>query len=159
MPDATARPTEQRRLPRDSRVDFLRGLALVMIFIDHVPGNFLGLVTLRACGFCDAAELCVLSSGFSSMLAYGGCFARDGVLIGIRRVALRCLRLYLFQVALLLEVLVIVGGWLWVFGVQPESGAPFVHSGLEGLWRGMLLHAQPASLNILPMYIVLLAAF
>lgn len=159
MPYATAKPTEQRRLPRDSRVDLLRGLALLMIFIDHVPGNFLGLITLRAYGFCDAAELFVMSSGFSSMMAYGGCFARDGVWVGVRRVALRCLRLYVFQVALLVAVLIIVGGWIWVFGVQPESGAPFVHSGLEGLLHGMLLHAQPASLNILPMYIILLALF
>jgi hypothetical protein len=159
MPDTTEISAEQRRLPRDSRVDLLRGLALAMIFIDHVPGNFLGLITLRAYGFCDAAELFVASSGFSSMLAYGGCFARDGMWVGVRRVALRCVRLYLFQVMLLIAVMVIVGGWLWVFGIEPESGAPFVRSGLRGLFHGMLLHAQPASLNILPMYIILLALF
>ena len=31
---------------RDPRIDVLRGLALVMIFIDHIPGNTLSLVTL-----------------------------------------------------------------------------------------------------------------
>ncbi|MFI4980175.1 MAG: OpgC family protein [Nevskiales bacterium] len=147
----------QRRLPRDARIDLLRGIALLMIFIDHVPGNVLALVTLRNFGFSDAAELFVLLAGVSSMLAYGGAFARDGPLVGLRRVLLRCLRLYLFQVILLLAVLIIVGTWLRYFGVQPESGAPFLHSGLAGLRRGLTLQAQPASLNILPLYIVLLA--
>jgi hypothetical protein len=159
MPDAAAAPSGVRRLPRDSRVDVLRGIALVMIFIDHVPGNLLSLVTMRNFGFADAAELFVLLAGFASMVAYGGSFARDGVLTGLRRVLLRCLRLYLFQAILLLTVVVVVGGWIRYFGVTPESGAPFVHSGLTGLRHGLLLQALPASLNILPLYIVLLALF
>jgi hypothetical protein len=87
-------------------VDALRGIALIMIFIDHLPGNPLSLVTLHSFGFCDAAELFVLLAGFSSMVAYGSSFDRDGMLIGLRRVFLRVLRLYLFQAALLLTVLV-----------------------------------------------------
>jgi len=159
MPDAMPVSAGPRRLPRDTRVDLLRGLALVMIFVDHVPGNMLGLVTLRNFGFADAAEVFVLLAGFASMVAYGGSFARDGVWIGLRRVVLRLLRIYLFQVILLLAVVILVGAWLRYFGVQPESGAPFVHSGLIGLRHGLTLQALPASLNILPLYIALLAAF
>ena len=62
------------RSRRDPRIDFLRGAALLTIFIDHMPGNFLGLLTLRNFGFADAAELFVLLAGFSSMLAYGPTF-------------------------------------------------------------------------------------
>ena len=140
-------------------MDVLRGFALLMIFIDHVPGNLLSNVTLRNFGFSDAAELFVLLAGFSAMMAYGGSFARDGVLTGLRRVFLRCVRLYLFQVGLLVAVLLVVGTWLHHFGVQPESGAPFLHSGLNGFRHGLTLQAQPASLNILPLYIVLLGLF
>jgi hypothetical protein len=140
-------------------VDVLRGIALLMIFIDHVPGNLLGNVTLRNFGFSDAAELFVLLAGFSAMMAYGGSFARDGFLTGLRRVLLRCMRLYLFQVGLLVAVLVVVGTWIHHFGVEPESGAPYVHSGLNGLRHGLTLQAQPASLNILPLYIILLGLF
>ena len=93
MPDTTKTSAGKRRLPRDARVDALRGLALLMIFIDHVPGNLLSLVTLRNFGFSDAAELFVLLSGFSSMVAYGGSFDRDGVVVGLRRVLLRCVRI------------------------------------------------------------------
>ena len=55
---------------RDLRIDFFRGLALVFIFIDHVPGNDLARFTLRNFGFSDAAEVFVLLAGFSAVLAY-----------------------------------------------------------------------------------------
>src|ERR1700719_147073 len=96
---------------RDPRVDVVRGLALMMIFIDHIPGNVLGLVTLHNFGFSDAAEVFVLLAGFSSMLAYGRIFERDGARSGLRRIALRLARLYLFQVGLLLATLGAVLMW------------------------------------------------
>jgi hypothetical protein len=40
---------------RDPRIDVLRGIALLMIFVDHIPANTLGLVTLHNFGFSDAA--------------------------------------------------------------------------------------------------------
>ena len=89
MPKAMTASIGQRRLPRDSRVDALRGIALLMIFIDHVPGNLLSQVTMRNFGFSDAAEMFVLLAGFASMVAYGGSFARDGMVVGLRRVLLR----------------------------------------------------------------------
>jgi len=160
MRDASESPSGRRRLKRDSRVDALRGIALLMIFIDHVPGNVLGQVTLRNFGFSDAAELFVLLAGFSSMIAYGGSFERDGIGTGLRRVLFRCIRIYLMQALLLLFVLIVVGAWIRTFRVTPsESGAPFVHSGIKGLTHGLALQALPASLNILPLYIVLLGLF
>ena len=124
MSESASASVGQRRLPRDSRVDVMRGIALVMIFIDHVPGNLLGLVTMRNFGFANTAELFVLLAGFASMVAYGGSFARDGVLTGLRRVLLRLLRLYIFQVVLLFSVVIVVTTWLDHFGIEPESGAP-----------------------------------
>ena len=58
---------------RDHRVDFLRGLALASIFINHVPGNVYEKLTHRNFGFSDAAEIFVLLAGFASAFAY---FAR-----------------------------------------------------------------------------------
>ena len=86
---------------RDPRVDVLRGIALAMIFIDHIPGDILNNWTLRNFGFCDAAEIFVLLAGFASMSAYGKCFEREGARSGLRRVGLRCVRLWVFQVGLL----------------------------------------------------------
>ena len=159
MREATKISTGRPKLPRDLRVDALRGLALVMIFIDHVPENLLSQLTLRNFGFADAAELFVLLSGFSSMVAYGGTFDRAGLAEGLRRVLLRCLRIYLFQAILLLVVLLMVGGWYKYFGLVPEHGGPYVTSGLNGLRHSLTLQAQPSALNILPLYIILLALF
>ena len=50
---------------RDLRVDFIRGLSLWFIFIDHTPGNLLGRATLRNVAFCDATEAFVLLAGFA----------------------------------------------------------------------------------------------
>ena len=53
MPD-TAPHAHRPSAPRDERLDTLRGLALVMIFINHIPGNFWEDWTSRNFGFSDA---------------------------------------------------------------------------------------------------------
>ena len=50
---------------RDLRLDLLRGTGQWMIFLDHIPNNFMNWFTLRNYGFCDAAELFVFISGYS----------------------------------------------------------------------------------------------
>ena len=112
---------------------------------------------MRNFGLADAAELFVLLAGFSSMTAYGRCFERDGVGPGLRRVVRRCLRLYLFQVGLLLSALLIVRLWARQFGLEPWVDGPLLHG--TAIRHGLVLAALPANLDILPLYIVLLAAF
>ena len=41
---------------RDPRLDVFRGLALVMIFINHAPRNWLENLTNRNFGFSDAPK-------------------------------------------------------------------------------------------------------
>jgi hypothetical protein len=144
---------------RDPRVDVLRGFALLTIFVDHVPHNSLSLVTLRNFGFADAAELFVILAGFSSMMAYGRCFKQRGVCAGLRRIGARCLRLYAYQVALLLALLGIIMSWREYSGFgEPELSRLLNESG-KVLLHGIQLRAQPSFLNILPLYIVLLLLF
>ena len=75
FPKGTRQP--QRR-PRDPRIDAFRGLALVMIFIDHMPGNPYEHYTLRNWGFSDAAEaffdsVCVATSAAAPRRAAPPC--------------------------------------------------------------------------------------
>lgn len=145
---------------RDARIDLLRGIALLTIFVDHVPGNLLGFLTFRNFGFSDAAELFVVLAGFSSMMAYGGCFERDGTMPGLRRIAARCLRIYLVQMGLLVLTLAVV--WLWSrrFGLDITPIQPILDRGVRsGMTRGLILEALPAYLDILPVYIVLIGIF
>ncbi len=144
---------------RDPRVDVLRGLALIMIFLDHVPGNALNRYTMRNFGFSDAAEVFVLLAGFASMMAYGATFERQGAITGLRRIVARCLRLYVFQVGLLLTTLAIAWTWTQHFRMDPVSVHPMLNAGVGQIRRELTLRAQPPDLNILPLYIVLLSLF
>jgi hypothetical protein len=55
---------------RDLRIDLFRGLALVVIYIDHIPSDRLSHLTIRNFGFTSAADIFVLLAGISFALAY-----------------------------------------------------------------------------------------
>jgi hypothetical protein len=158
---ARSASTRPSRPVRDARVDVLRGLALLTIFFDHIPRNAPALFTLHNFGFSDAAEIFVLLAGYSSMIAYGGLFRRAGIGTTLTRIARRCLRIYVFHAVLLLATLLIVRVWMDLTGLTPRFGvAPLLQMGLlPGLLRGLALNALPNYLDILPLYILLLAVF
>jgi hypothetical protein len=137
----------------------LRGVALLCIYVDHIPRDVLNAVTLRNFGFSDAAELFVMLAGFASLMAYGRSFARDGAVQGLRRVFMRCARLWVFQVGMLVATIVIVWAWETHFNLEPRQMAPLLHGSVHQIVRGMTLRSQPSNLNILPLYILLLALF
>jgi hypothetical protein len=148
---------------RDDRIDFLRGLALLVIFIDHVPKNWLEPFTLHSFAFNDAAEVFFFISGFVASLVYGRSMARNGFVAAAKKVWRRAGVVYLAQLGLMAVVLGLV--WLfiaatgdqtyrWVFRVQ------WIYEGfLNYLWPILTMHYQPGYLDILPTYVVLLAAF
>src|SRR3954462_10809283 len=79
---------------RDLRLDFFRGLALIFIFIDHIPDNVVAWFTLHVVAFCDAAEMFIFISGYTAALAYAPVFVREGVAMGFARVYRRVWQLY-----------------------------------------------------------------
>src|ERR1700751_6100568 len=56
---------------RELRLDLFRGLALWLIFIDHLPPNILTWFTIRNYGFSDATEIFIFISGYTSSFVYG----------------------------------------------------------------------------------------
>jgi hypothetical protein len=56
---------------RDLRLDLFRGIGLLMIFLDHIPDDFVAWLTLRNYGFSDAAEFFVCISGYLAGYIYG----------------------------------------------------------------------------------------
>lgn len=70
--------------PRDTRLDVIRAIALITIFINHVPGNPLEMLTSKNFGFSDAAEAFVLISGISAALAYGMKFEAGALLTTLK---------------------------------------------------------------------------
>ena len=79
---------------RNTVIDFWRGLVLVIIFVNHVPGNILEHLTPRNYGFSDAAEAFVFISGLSVALVYYPKLAQSGMLDIVRRCFRRSLELY-----------------------------------------------------------------
>ena len=55
---------------RDTRIDVFRALALLTIFVNHVPGTIFEHLTHKNFGFSDSAEAFVLISGIAVGLAY-----------------------------------------------------------------------------------------
>ena len=76
-------PAISCRVPRDDRVDFLRGGALLVICIDHIHNNPVARVMPAAFGLSDMSEVFLFLSGMVSVWSVQRAL-RDG---GMRRAA------------------------------------------------------------------------
>ncbi|WP_062228092.1 OpgC family protein [Aureimonas frigidaquae] len=148
------------RPERDYRVDFFRGIALVMIFVNHIPGVLWENYTSRNFGFSDSAELFVYLAGFASAYAYGRPFLQGSPLVAALKAARRAGVLYLVHIALTMAILSL---FIW-FALARGKGAVLREIGLgtlltqplDALYGIATLGNQLGYLNILPMYCVLL---
>ena len=148
---------------RDIRLDLFRGLALWFIFIDHVPTNVVSWLTVRNYGFSDATEIFVFISGYTAVIAYGRMMEREGWLRAAARVYRRVWQLYVAHILLFMAFTAQI---VWV-SLSTNSPALIEEMELMGLGENpyqailatALLRFRPANLDVLPLYIVLLAAF
>lgn len=147
---------------RDTRLDVLRAVALLMIFVDHVPGQPLENWTLRNFGFSDASELFVLISGIAVALAYG----RKYDMRNLSGLAVKAWRRAgtLFSAHLLgtFTTLAIFAAFAWVFA-RPElmeqiSIPAVMQDPAKGFVALVTLGHQLGYNNILPMYMALMLA-
>lgn len=158
LTDASGEPLRGR----DPRLDMFRGLALVMIFINHVPGTVYETFTNRNFGFSDAAEAFVFMSGMAAGLAYSGRFVAGPLWAAIARVWARARQLYFVHLTITLLTLAIFAVAAHSFGMwdmlSRNNVAPLFAQPI-GVMIGLptMLH-QLGYLNILPLYIVLLLA-
>lgn len=145
---------------RDYRVDFFRGIALVMIFVNHVPGNVYEAFTNRNFGFSDAAEGFVFLAGFASAYAYGRPFLEGNALVASLKAWRRAGVLFLVHMTLTMAT---IGLFVWAaFAIgdgrllQQIGLGHLLHRTLDTLLGLSVLGHQFGYVNILPMYIVLL---
>jgi hypothetical protein len=157
MADAAPRPT------RDLRLDFFRGLSLFFIFIDHIPENVLAYFTLRSVAFNDAAEVFIFISGYTAALVYGRSLAEKGPLFATAQIYHRVWQLYVAHIFLFVIFTAEVSYAILVVQnplYTEEMGvADFLQEPHLAIIRALLLAFQPMYLDILPLYIVLLASF
>src|SRR5207244_13221879 len=79
---------------RDLRLDLFRGLALWLIFLDHIPSNAVSWVTIRNYGFSDATEIFVFISGYTAAFVYGRAMRERGFVLATARVLRRAWQVY-----------------------------------------------------------------
>src|SRR5580658_7589000 len=148
---------------RDLRLDFFRGVALICIFIDHIPENYLNYFTLSAVGFSDAAEIFIFISGFTAALVYGRALATRGALFATVQVLRRAWQLYVAHIFLFVIFIAEVSYTVRTFNnpmYNEEMGVgDFLDHPHIAVVQALILQFQPTYLDILPVYIVMLLIF
>src|SRR5512147_284858 len=79
---------------RDLRLDLFRGLALWLIFLDHIPSNIMSWITIRNYGFSDATEIFVFISGYTAAFVYGRSMLQAGCGVATARIMRRVWQIY-----------------------------------------------------------------
>ncbi|MER8973894.1 MULTISPECIES: OpgC family protein [unclassified Mesorhizobium] len=145
---------------RDTRIDVFRALALLTIFVDHVPGTVFETLTYKNFGFSDAAEAFVLISGMSVALAYGTKFQPGNRLIATLKMWRRAGVLYVTHIVTTMVVMAIFCAAA-VFAKRPDlltliNIEPLVRNPPQVLVGIVTLGHQLGYNNILPVYAALL---
>jgi hypothetical protein len=148
---------------RDLRLDFFRGLALFFIFIDHIPENSLSYFTLPSVGFSDAAEIFIFISGYTAAMVYGRSMQRNGILFASAQIYRRVWQLYVAHIFLFMIFTAEVSYTVLTFNNPMYNDelrvGDFLAEPHIAIIKALLLQFQPTFLDILPVYIVLLASF
>lgn len=152
-------PTMLPSSKRDQRLDFLRGIALVTIFVNHVPDTVFENLTSRNFGFSDAAEAFVLMSGIAAAFAYTKS-VRSSLHEGFAKSSARAFKLY--WVHLLITMLAFVSV-VWVSKAAGDDGM-LLRNNMDLMFRDptsaligiVTMGHQFGYFNILPLYCVLM---
>lgn len=148
------------RSPRDLRIDLLRGIALVMVFVNHAEdasgAACLSRWTLRNWGPSDAAELFILLSGLAVGRSCSARLERERFSATLRHAWRRTFTLYLGLIFTAATMYGLARG----LGVQhvsqlAASGQP-VGTWPQVLWWFATLRGAPPVLQILGVYLCVL---
>jgi hypothetical protein len=146
---------------RELRLDLFRGLALWLIFIDHVSPDLLAWFTIRSYGFSDAAEIFIFISGYTAAFVYGRAMLESGFVIATARILRRVWQIYAAHV-LLFAFLVAEVSYIAVnldkpFYAEEMAVTDFLNQPGIAMVQALLLRYRPLNMDVLPLYIVLMA--
>lgn len=148
---------------RDFRLDLFRGISLLLIFIDHIPDNFLAFFTLQSVSFSDAAEIFYFISGYVAAMVYGKILLQQGLFAASLKVYKRVWTLFIAHIVLFMvfvaEVSISVNhSGHWIYNTQLRVDDFLAEPG-TAMFKALTLQFQPVYLDILPLYIVFLMIF
>lgn len=147
----------------DLRPCLLLGVAAWFLFLDHVPHNAVSLLTMRNFGFSGAVDLFVFVGGYTAAILYGRMMLERGFVVTATRIFKRLWQLYAAYIVLFVIYINLIGY------VARQSAAPalisefnvtgIVDHTIRTLIHGLLLRAKPLNLDVLQLFIVLMAIF
>ena len=148
---------------RELRLDLFRGLALWLIFIDHLPANVLTWFTVRNYGFSDATEIFIFISGYTAAFVYGRAMADRGFVVAGARILKRAWQIYVAHIFLftiyLAEISWVAARFNNPLYAEEMNILDFLKSPDVTIIEALLLRFRPVNMDVLPLYIVLMAFF
>lgn len=143
-------------MSRNQGVDFLRGLGLWMLFLDHLKPNVWSHFTLAHIGISDFAEIFVFLSGFVSASMYDRTLRSGGINAAVRKLGSRFAKISLAHIVSMVAGLGILGA-LATRGLRVDEAALYLWMGepVRYLARTLLLLYSPGLFSLLPLYLAL----
>ena len=147
---------------RDLRLDLFRGLALWLIFLDHIPSNIVNWITIRNYGFSDAAEIFVFISGYTAAFVYGRAMQQRGFIVAGARILKRVWQVYVAHVFIFVifmaQIAYLTASLDNPLYSEEMRAFDFLQQPGVAIVEALLLKFQPNFMDVLPLYIVLLLA-
>ena len=145
---------------RELRLDLFRGLALWLIFIDHLPPNLLTWFTIRNYGFSDATEIFIFISGYTAAFVYGRAMLEAGFVVATARILRRVWQIYVAHVFLftifLAEISYVATSFENPLYTEEMGIMDFLKQPDVTIVQALLLRFRPVNMDVLPLYIVLM---
>ena len=145
---------------RELRLDLFRGMALWLIFIDHLPPSLLTWFTLRNYGFSDATEIFIFISGYTAAFVYGRAMLESGFVVATARILRRVWQIYVAHVFLftifLAEISYVATSFENPLYTEEMGIMDFLKQPDVTIVQAMLLRFRPVNMDVLPLYIVLM---
>jgi hypothetical protein len=159
---AGATPARAEGSERELRLDLFRGLALWLIYIDHLPPNLFTWATIRNYGFSDATEIFIFISGYTAAFVYGRAMINRGVVVATARIMKRVWQIYVAHVFLftifLAEISYVATSFENPLYSEEMGILDFLKQPDVTIIQALLLKFRPVNMDVLPLYIVLMLA-
>src|SRR5271170_459486 len=160
---ATAASAQALTTGRDLRLDLFRGIALWLIFLDHIPENIMNWFTIRNYGFSDATEIFIFISGYTAAFVYGRAMNERGIIIASARVLRRVWQIYVAHIFLftifMAEIAYVAATFDNPLYAEEMNILDFLKQPDVTIFQALLLKFKPVNMDVLPLYIVLLLLF
>jgi hypothetical protein len=148
---------------RDLRLDLFRGVALWLIFLDHIPENVVNWFTIRNYGFSDATEIFIFISGYTAAFVYGRAMHERGFLLSSARILKRAWQIYVAHIFLftifMAEIAYVAATFDNPLYAEEMKILDFLKQPDVTIFQALVLKFKPVNMDVLPLYIVLLLLF